>query len=208
VALLREFPDLDKMLGGINLELAPTAAMSANAGPTSGAGGSYAASFPWEQNMMRPGSRGGASMAAAAALPPSVPVEKRAKTTKQARVSIDTLIYLRQCLKTAPLLADTLEQLLAAVTDQRPRAIGGSIDGSRVPSSPLLVAMVRCLRAESLEPMRRELNETFTESTSYSKSAHEMRHQECFAVKAGTHGLLDVARKTFLQCVEDIYQVR
>jgi hypothetical protein len=35
-----------------------------------------------------------------------------------------------------------------------------------------------------------------------------MRHQECFAVKAGKHGLLDVSRKTFLQSVEDIYTVR
>ena len=34
-----------------------------------------------------------------------------------------------------------------------------------------------------------------------------MRHQECFAVKAGRHGLLDVSRKTFLQSVEDIHTV-
>ena len=34
-----------------------------------------------------------------------------------------------------------------------------------------------------------------------------MRHQECFAVKAGTNGLLDVSRKTFLQSVEDIHMV-
>ena len=34
-----------------------------------------------------------------------------------------------------------------------------------------------------------------------------MRHQECFAVKAGKHGLLDVSRKTFLQSVEDIHMV-
>ena len=34
-----------------------------------------------------------------------------------------------------------------------------------------------------------------------------MRHQECFAIRAGRHGLLDVARKTFLQTVEDIYKL-
>jgi DNA mismatch repair protein MSH4 len=48
---------------------------------------------------------------------------------------------------------------------------------------------------------------SITESTEYSRSAHEMRHQECFALRNGIHGLLDVARKTFLQTVEDIYRV-
>jgi DNA mismatch repair protein MSH4 len=33
-----------------------------------------------------------------------------------------------------------------------------------------------------------------------------MRHQECFALRAGLDGLLDVARKTFLQTVEDIHE--
>lgn len=31
--------------------------------------------------------------------------------------------------------------------------------------------------------------------------------QECFAVNAGIDGLLDVARKTFLQSVEDIHEL-
>jgi hypothetical protein len=39
-----------------------------------------------------------------------------------------------------------------------------------------------------------------------------MRHamggvlQECFAIRPGVNGLLDVARKTYLQSCEDIYQ--
>jgi DNA mismatch repair protein MSH4 len=34
-----------------------------------------------------------------------------------------------------------------------------------------------------------------------------MRHQECFAVQPDINGMLDVARKTFLQSVEDIYEL-
>ena len=32
-----------------------------------------------------------------------------------------------------------------------------------------------------------------------------MRHQECFAIRSNVNNFLDVARVTFLQCVEDIY---
>lgn len=64
------------------------------------------------------------------------------------------------------------------------------------------------------------IEDSITESTTYSKvklaifklfdakqSAQEMRHQECFALRSGMNGLLDVARTTFLQCVEDIHKV-
>lgn len=46
-----------------------------------------------------------------------------------------------------------------------------------------------------------------TESTVFSKNSLEMRHNECFALRSGLDGLLDVARKTFLQSVEDIYKL-
>jgi hypothetical protein len=42
----------------------------------------------------------------------------------------------------------------------------------------------------------------------YHFKLHTHTHaQECFAVNAGIDGLLDVARKTFLQSVEDIYEL-
>jgi hypothetical protein len=42
----------------------------------------------------------------------------------------------------------------------------------------------------------------------YTKSIQEMRYQEGFAVKSGVDGLLDAARRSFLQSVEDINNVR
>ena len=47
----------------------------------------------------------------------------------------------------------------------------------------------------------------FTESTTYSKSSHAMRHQECFALKPNTDGMMDVLRKAFLANVDDIYRL-
>ena len=70
----------------------------------------------------------------------------------------------------------------------------------------LIVVLIRNLRAPCFPSILELIDDTFTESTEFSKSSLEMRHQECFAVKTGRNGLLDVARKTFLQSVEDIHQ--
>ena len=37
--------------------------------------------------------------------------------------------------------------------------------------------------------------------------SHAMRHQECFALKPNTNGMLDVVRKAFLANVDDIYRL-
>lgn len=43
------------------------------------------------------------------------------------------------------------------------------------------------------------MSEFLTESTTYSKNLKTRRLQECFAINPGISGLLDVARKTFIQ---------
>ena len=43
-----------------------------------------------------------------------------------------------------------------------------------------------------------------TDSTKYMRSTQHSRHQECFAVRPGVNQLLDVARKTFSDNIEDI----
>ena len=45
----------------------------------------------------------------------------------------------------------------------------------------------------------------FTESTAFAKNSHAMRHQECFALRPSTDGMMDVLRKAFLANVDDIY---
>ena len=168
VTLLKAFPDLDKMLGGLTV-----------------------------------------------AKPKQV-------TVKTARQGIDTLIFLRQALKTSHSTAEALEGLLSLSADDHDRAAtagassgshshhnnGATVTGSNAVDQ-LVRALIRNLRAvpgQPLDQLRQAIDDAFTESTSFSKSSLEMRHQECFAIRAGRHGLLDVSRKTFLQCVEDIYQ--
>lgn len=120
-------------------------------------------------------------------------------TQKTASTGIDTLIFLKQALKTAPALAGALQQLNEKYAQQEV--------GPSKPSHPLFAAILSNLTDPSLHYIEGAINALLTDSTSISKSAHEMRHQECFALRTGIHGLLDVSRKTFLQTVEDLYTV-
>ena len=141
-------------------------------------------------------------------------------TANTARVGIDTLIYLKQALKTAPILAEALAGLRSPNRERNNNSNNSrhqrhneqehehQDDEEVEPSShPLVEAIINNLRAPQLGRMEEQIMEVVTESTAFSKSAHEMRHQECFALRTGIHGLLDVARKTFLQTVEDLYKV-
>lgn len=40
-----------------------------------------------------------------------------------------------------------------------------------------------------------------------SRSTAQKRIQECFAVRAGIDGMLDVARRTYLETIEKIHEV-
>lgn len=40
-----------------------------------------------------------------------------------------------------------------------------------------------------------------------SRSAAQKRIQECFAVRAGIDGMLDVARRTYLDSIEKIHDI-
>jgi hypothetical protein len=59
----------------------------------------------------------------------------------------------------------------------------------------------------SLKNMDSAINQLLNETTTFSKSNIVMKQQECFAIRNGLNGLLDVARATYTQLVEDIYEV-
>lgn len=107
-------------------------------------------------------------------------------TAKTAKISIDTLIYLKQTLKVIPSLAAALHDLIEEI----PRDVD---------VCTLMQALYTNLTSPSVNELQDIVDSAITESTTYSKSAHEMRHQECFALRCGLDGLLDVARKSFLQ---------
>jgi DNA mismatch repair protein MSH4 len=114
-------------------------------------------------------------------------------TAKTAKISIDTLIFLKQTLKVIPSLATALHDFIDVLPND-------------VDVSKLMQALHTNLTSPVVNVLQELVDSAITESTNFSKSAHEMRHQECFALKAGLDGLLDVARKSFLQTVEDIHE--
>ncbi|CAM9603702.1 unnamed protein product [Ectocarpus sp. 4 AP-2014] len=73
-------------------------------------------------------------------------------------------------------------------------------------SSPLLKALLDNFLDPCLEKTLERLDSVLTDSTSYTRNPAALRHEECFAVRADVDGMLDVARTTFLQSMEDIYQ--
>ena len=60
----------------------------------------------------------------------------------------------------------------------------------------LLRAIIFALRQPELCIVRNAIDEAFTESTSYTRNANAMKHQECFALKSSDdNGMMDVLRK-------------
>jgi DNA mismatch repair protein MSH4 len=71
----------------------------------------------------------------------------------------------------------------------------------------LLRAILIAMKQPALTRVLDAVTDIFTESTTYSKSSHARRHQECFALKPNTDGMMDILRKAFLANVDDIYRL-
>lgn len=112
---------------------------------------------------------------------------------KTARQGIDTLIYLKHTLGLVPSLADQLLQLRALTKDQ---TCGHAV---------LIDTLIENTSVTCFAELKGLIEGAITDSTCFTKSSHEMRYQECFALRPGIDGLLDIARKSFLQCVEDVH---
>ena len=146
-------------------------------------------------------------------------------TDKTARIGIDTLIYLKE---TVNLVTAASGELVRLVSESNQNSIinnnsnsnsnNGDGDGSgssgsggnsgSSSTSILLQAICDAFQQPCLQTnVLSTLQDHLTDSTCYSKSQIEMRHQECFALKRGRNALLDVARTTFQSSVEDIYHL-
>ena len=102
----------------------------------------------------------------------------------------------------------------ACMTQDSSLQIGLGTASSSCPSFPpnqtrhqLLRAVLLAMKQPALSRVLTAVTNIFTESTSYSKNSHAMRHQECFALKPNTDGMMDVLRKAFLANVDDIYRL-
>jgi len=71
----------------------------------------------------------------------------------------------------------------------------------------LLRAILATMKQAALTEVLAAVTNIFTPSTAYSRNSHTMRHQECFALKPNTDGMMDVLRKAYLANVDDIYRL-
>lgn len=59
---------------------------------------------------------------------------------------------------------------------------------------------------ENIVPIQNLINDYINEDTMYAKQPIELRNQRNYAVKSGLNGLLDIARMTYKESMEDSYQ--
>ena len=64
------------------------------------------------------------------------------------------------------------------------------------------VQLVQNFRHPSIDLLRDEIGTVINEDAAFAKNKASFRTQLCFAVKPGINGLLDVARKTYLETSE------
>ncbi|KAI8635457.1 muts domain V [Xylariaceae sp. FL1651] len=70
----------------------------------------------------------------------------------------------------------------------------------------LLTRIRELCRMEVTQPVVDIIAATINEDVTAMKAPIDMRNQRTYAVKSGVHGLLDVARQTYKEATEDVYQ--
>ncbi|KAI1333193.1 DNA mismatch repair protein-like protein MutS [Xylariaceae sp. FL0255] len=73
--------------------------------------------------------------------------------------------------------------------------------------SDLLKKICELCRSEVTQPVLDLITETINEDVTAMKTPIDMRNQRTYAVKSGVDGLLDVARKTYKEATEDVYEL-
>ncbi|KAJ8652676.1 hypothetical protein O0I10_011683 [Lichtheimia ornata] len=95
-----------------------------------------------------------------------------------------------------------LKILLAAV-----KTVANSLEAYNL--NDLLGAILELLSDPKLAPDEfvQDINQVLHDDVGVQKTALGLRHQRCYAVKAGVNGLLDVARQSYKETMEDIYEM-
>ncbi|KAJ3072334.1 MutS protein msh4 [Podochytrium sp. JEL0797] len=73
--------------------------------------------------------------------------------------------------------------------------------------SSILSYIMKNLNNEALTRLLEIIDNRINEDISLQKSVQGMRNQRCYAIKAGWNGLLDVARQTYRESTNDVYDL-
>uniref|UniRef100_A0A7S3L9I9 DNA mismatch repair proteins mutS family domain-containing protein n=1 Tax=Amphora coffeiformis TaxID=265554 RepID=A0A7S3L9I9_9STRA len=150
---------------------------------------------------------------------------------RMAAKGIAALVGIKSALSAMPALASVLEGQLASSTPAKEQAspdggmqeettvrtdrtslligLGGggqSASSGKLEANHLLRAIACTLRQPQLNEILQAVSDIFTPSTEFSRNANAMRHQECFALKAGEGGIMELLRRNYLANVDDIYK--
>lgn len=141
-------------------------------------------------------------------------------TERMASKGISALVCIKSTLQGLPSFAGKLQaQLLAmengsgndgaTIATDRSSLLVGLGGGSNVALQRyhLLRAIIFAMTQPALAEILKAVTDIFTESTSFTRNAHAMRHQECFALKCDENGMMSILRKAFLANVDDIYKM-
>ncbi|KAK9762835.1 MutS protein msh4 [Basidiobolus ranarum] len=71
----------------------------------------------------------------------------------------------------------------------------------------LFSTVLKILSDTKLSFIEERINQVINEDISYQKNTLAMRNLRCYAVKAGFNGLLDVARQTYKEATNDVYEL-
>ncbi|KAK3612393.1 hypothetical protein CHS0354_031987 [Potamilus streckersoni] len=107
------------------------------------------------------------------------------ESVKTAESNITNVIHLKHTLQLVPPLREALRDC----------------------ENPLLKAYYKSLDDPRFETIMSKINIVIHEDTHYQTGALNMRTQKCFAVKPGLNGLLDIARRTYTEIVDDIAEL-
>nr|AOP03992.1 Msh4 [Rhizophagus irregularis] len=106
-------------------------------------------------------------------------------SVKHAEQSINNVIILKHTLKLINLLKESFTGVQNSLLDA-------------------IYSLLNDLRLEALEE---RINDVINEDITYVKSPLALRNQRCYAVRAGFNGLLDVARQTYKETVDDLNEM-
>lgn len=109
-------------------------------------------------------------------------------TLKHSETNLNTIIQLKHVLK----LLTPLLQLLAPTVHLH---------------STLLTQIYQAVSNPSLSTLLEAIQLDINDDVKYAKTGMEIRNQRCYAVKSGVNKLLDVARATYKECTDDVYEL-
>ncbi|RQM18075.1 hypothetical protein DD237_000431 [Peronospora effusa] len=115
-------------------------------------------------------------------------------TPRVSRIAIGSVIALKHTLECLPKLVSCLET--TSVKLDCPCPLLDSI-----------IQSLSSLRDEQFTEIKADIERVVNDRVKVCRSAAQKRIQECFAVRAGVDGMLDVARRTYLDTIEKIHEV-